>query len=147
MYKAVQPYMIKSLLRREQIGIVFIRAELWDFRMFEGINNLPIIVFLCDEKSSITSSHAFSFPFTLYKPYQLDDIFQLIANLDTPFIEGGTDFLLVRSKGIYQRLVLSKIEVVERIKLHTVLFVGEEFSLPALLEFTNDQPKESLRNA
>ncbi len=125
-HHAVQPYMVRSLMTWEQIGVIFIRVRLWDYSVFEKIaeDKMPVIVFLSGGKERITEKENTTVQYQLREPYAQEGIKRLMRQMVFKPLNERPHFFFVRFEGRYHKILFEDIELVERmlgsyIRLHT----------------------------
>lgn len=113
-HKAVQPYLIRSLMSYETIDVIFIRVRLWEFRQFEGLKQKPTIVFLNGGKDRLTEKPGTSVQFSIREPYTARGLAVLLHNITDAKITQGTDFFFLRYSGRFHKTLFRDIDMIER---------------------------------
>jgi DNA-binding LytR/AlgR family response regulator len=136
-HKAVQPYMIRSLMAAEEIyiEIVFIRIRLWDFRQFEKLEKVPVIVFLSGGKDKLTNHPDTTVRYTLREPYHPIMLSALLKAIAEEKFTEAPEYLFLRYKGRFHKTMFSDIEMIERMEKNYAKFflVNDEQFLPGSL--------------
>ncbi|MES2331325.1 MAG: hypothetical protein V4539_17105 [Bacteroidota bacterium] len=121
-YRAVQPYLVRSLMAAEKIDVIFIRVRLWDFRQFEAIGQNPAIVFLSGGKDKLTGKPGTSVQFSIREPYNEMDIRQALRDIKEANLFEGISFFFLRYSGRFHKTLFSDIEMIERMEKGYVQF-------------------------
>ncbi len=115
-YYAVQPYLVRSLMAAEKIDVVFIRVRLWDFRQFEKLTKMPVVVFLSGGKDKLTNQPGTSVRYTLREPYHPTLLCGLLKSIGSePFCE-EPEYLFLRYNGRFHKTMFDDIEMIERME-------------------------------
>lgn len=128
-YKAVQPYLVRSLMAIEPVEVIFIRTRLWDFKVFEQLPTAPTIVFLTGGRDKITTQAGFTVPYCLREPYTKHDLHVLVKHISSEHIIEPVQYFFVRQEGKFHRIFFDRIEMIERMRLHYVRLWTKDFSL------------------
>lgn len=118
--RAVQPYLIRSLMAVQPIDVVLIRTRLWDHRVFERLEYMPVIIFLSGGKDKLTSQPGATVPYQLREPYTTGDAYQLFKRLTHDRIIESPSYFFVRTEGRFHRVFFEHIELVERLQMSYV---------------------------
>ncbi|MES2328200.1 MAG: hypothetical protein V4539_01270 [Bacteroidota bacterium] len=121
-HKAVQPYLIRSLMSYETIDIIFIRVRLWEFRQFEELKQKPAIVFLSGGKDKLTEKPGTSVQFSIREPYTATGLSILLDRIKETKSIQGTDFFFLRYSGRFHKTLFSDIDMIERMEKAYVQF-------------------------
>jgi two-component system LytT family response regulator len=119
--EAVHPYMIKGMIDKGEVDLLFIRVRLWDYRMFEDCARVPHMVFLCGGRNKLTTKLETSVRFSLREPIRGWDVQRLIKTVATYPESEPTDFLFVRYSNRHHKIGFDNIEMVERLKGNFVM--------------------------
>lgn len=134
-HKAVQPYLVRSLMATENIEIIFIRIRLWDFRQFVKLDTMPVVIFLSGGKDKLTSQEGTNVRYTLREPYHPVMLSGILKQIETERFIEAPEYLFLRYNGRFHRTKFSDIELIERLeKNYTRFFLsyGPQF-LPGTL--------------
>ncbi len=115
-HHAVHPYLVRSLMCTAQIDIVFIRVRLWSFRQFEGLRQMPVIVFLSGGKTKLTHNALTCVPYLLREPYHPAVMSSLMVNIVADMFREPPEYLFLRYDGRYHKTMFSDIEMIERLE-------------------------------
>jgi len=121
-HKAVQPYLIRSLLAAEDIQVIFIRVRLWDFRQVEKLEKMPVVVFLSGGKDKLTILEGTSTRYTLREPYHPLVLSILLNNIDTDRFIEAPDYFFLRYNGRFHKTMFRDIEMIERLEKNYTRF-------------------------
>jgi DNA-binding LytR/AlgR family response regulator len=113
-HRAVQPYMVRSLMATEKISIVFIRVRLWDFRQFENLEEIPLVVFLHGGKDKLTTQPGTNVQYALREPYNPHDLSIMMRRIEEESIAEAPDFIFLRYDSRFHKTMFSDIEMIER---------------------------------
>ncbi len=124
-HKAVQPYLVRSLMATEDIEIIFIRIRLWDFRQFEKLEKMPVVVFLSGGKDKLTNQPHTTVKYNLREPYHPIMVTALLKTIATEKFTEAPEYLFLRYKGRFHKTMFSDIEMIERMeKSYTKFFLS-----------------------
>ncbi len=112
-FTAVQPYLVRSLMAAEQIDVVFIRVRLWDFRQFEELEQMPVVVFLSGGKDKLTMKEETAVRYALREPYNTTELPRLLRKIEEERFTEPPEYLFLRYLGRFHRVYFSEIELVE----------------------------------
>ncbi|MES2373442.1 MAG: LytTR family transcriptional regulator DNA-binding domain-containing protein [Bacteroidota bacterium] len=129
MHRAVQPYLVRSLMACEPVEIIFIRVRLWDHRLFERLERMPILVFLCGGKDKLTDKLNTSVPYRLREPYTVTKIEQLVCKLSKERITESPSYFFVRFEGQFHKLCFLDIVMIERMQMNYVKIWAHHVSM------------------
>ncbi|MEO8174861.1 MAG: hypothetical protein ABI581_17315 [Sediminibacterium sp.] len=115
-HHAVQPYLVRSLLSAEKIDIVFIRVRLWNFREFEKLEEMPVVVFLSGGKDKLTNHSATSVGYILREPYHPVLLTGLIKDIEKEHFTEAPEYLFLRYNGRFHKTMFSDVEMIERME-------------------------------
>jgi DNA-binding LytR/AlgR family response regulator len=115
-YHAVQPYLVRSLMAVEKIDVVFIRIRLWDFRQFEKLEEMPVVVFLSGGKDKLTNQPGTSVRYTFREPYHPALLSSLLKKIETEMFCEVPGYLFLRYNGRFHKTMFSDIEMIERME-------------------------------
>lgn len=113
-YRAVQPYLVRSLMATEKIDIIFIRVRLWDFKQFERLDEMPVVVFLHGGKDKLTAQPGTSVQYSLREPHNPKDLSVVMRKIEAERICESADFIFVRYDSRFHKTMFSDIEMIER---------------------------------
>ncbi len=114
---AVQPYLIRSLMAVETIDVVLIRVRLWNYAVFERLEYMPLIIFLCGGKDKLTDKSGTSVPYRLREPYYPADIQLLFRRIASERLIESPSYFFVRSEGRFHRVFFEHLEMIERMQM------------------------------
>lgn len=112
--RSVDIHMIPSLMAHEKIDVVFIRVRLWDFKQFEKLNEIPVIVFLSGGKDKLTLKPGTAVRYSLREPYTTLDLVQLFQKIENENHTEAPEYLFLRYDGRFHKTLFSDIEMIER---------------------------------
>ncbi len=113
-HRSVLPSLMPSLMATENIEIVFIRVRLWDFRQFEKLGEMPVVVFLSGGKDKLTLKPGTAVRYSLREPYTALDLVQLFQKIENEHYTKRPDYLFLRYDGRFHKTLFSDIEMIER---------------------------------
>lgn len=119
-HHSVQPYMIRSLMAAEPIDLVLIRTRLWNFKVFERLDYMPMVLFLSGGKDKLTTQPGTTVPYQIREPYGLSELRQLLKGMQKERIIETPSYFFVRSDGRFHRLFFEDIEMLERMEMSYV---------------------------
>lgn len=113
-HKAVQPYLLRSVMDLEPIEIIFSRVRLWNFRAFSRLDTMVPIVFLCGGKDKLTDKEDTAVPYKLREPYTAFELEQLLKKISKDRIVESPDYFFIKYEARHHRIFFSDIEMIER---------------------------------
>ncbi len=113
-HRSVDIHMMPTLIAVEKIAIVFIRVRLWDFKKFEKLEEMPVVVFLSGGKDKLTLKPGTAVQYSLREPYMAIDLVQLFQKIENENHTEPPVYLFLRYEGRFHKTLLSDIEMIER---------------------------------
>lgn len=115
-HKAVQPYLVRSLMAAEKIDIIFIRIRLWDFRQFEKLEKMPVVVFLSGGKDKLTNQPDTGVRYSLREPYHEVLLSVLLKSIASESFREAPEYFFLRYNGRFHKTMFRDIEMIERLE-------------------------------
>jgi DNA-binding LytR/AlgR family response regulator len=104
---------IALALTTSTINLAFIKVALWDYRLFQHLLVMPVLVFLSSAKEKYRESFENEVLYGLREPFRTSNIKNLFYRLAVKTVAEKPDFFFIQQRGTYKKVLFDAIDLIE----------------------------------